>query len=155
MKYWIELKEWGQTKGSRALSIAKIKTYLNAPIMANFDNINEEACKFLVSRYHDGKIWINHPIEITPKLINFITRLPVKGDLVLVRVTNMSLVEKFIGSSSKVKNSKGLQINSIEMSTIKWVTLIVSIYLTASAHSLDVKLNMLEAIDNITYHSKV
>ena len=67
----------------------------------------------------------------------------------------MDLVEKFTGSNSKGKNSKGLQINSIEMSMIKWVALIVYICLTTSDWPSNIKLDMLEAIDNIVYHTKV
>lgn len=121
----------GQTKGYRDLFVAKIKAYLNSPIMGIFDNLKEEASKFLVSRYHDGKIWIDDPIEITPKLINFITGLPVKGELVQFDVKNMALVKNITCSSSKGKNYEGLQTSSIEMLTIKWVALIVSIFLTA------------------------
>ena len=115
------------------LSATKIKSYLNAPILASLDNIKEEVAKFMVSRYHNRKIWIDEPIEITPNLINFITDFPVKRDLVPVGTKSMALVEKFIGSSSKGQNSKSLQINSIEMLMIKWVTLIVSIFLIASS----------------------
>ena len=67
----------------------------------------------------------------------------------------MVLVKKFIGSNNKGKNSKGLQINSIEMPPIKWVTLIVSIFLSTSIRPSNVKLDMLEAIDNIAYNLKV
>lgn len=123
--------------------------------MSVFDNIKEEVAKFLVSHYDDVKIWLDKPIEITPKIINFITRLLIKGYHVPTSVKNMDLFEKFISSNSKGKNSKGLKINSIEMLTIKWASLIVSIFLTASGILSDVKLNMIEAIDNITYHSKV
>lgn len=120
--------------------------------MDNFDKLKEEAAKFLVIAYHDGKIWLDELIEITPKLINFITGIPIKGDLVPIVVKNMALVEKFTGSSSKGKNSKGLQINSIEIPIVKWVTLIVSIYLTSLGPLSDIKLDMLEAIGNIPYH---
>ena len=46
LKYLANPKEWGQIEGSKVLSIAKIKTYLNAPIMASFGNLKEEATKF-------------------------------------------------------------------------------------------------------------
>lgn len=154
MKYWAKLKEWSQTEGSTMLFIVKIKTYLNAPIMTSFNNIKEEVVKFLVIHYHDSKIWLNKPIEITPKLINFIIGLPVKGYTIQARVKNMDLVEKFIGSSNKGKISKGLQINSIDMMMITWGALTVSICLTSLSIPSDVKLNMLESIDNIAYHSK-
>lgn len=58
-KHWVELKEWAKSEGARNLSTARTKTYLNAPIIDNFNNLKEEAAKFLISRYHDGKIWLD------------------------------------------------------------------------------------------------
>ena len=41
------------------------------------------------------------------------------------------------------------------MLMIKWAFLIVSIFLTTSGRLSDVKLNMVEAIENIVYHEKI
>ena len=79
--------------------VARIKSYLNAPIIDNFGTLKEEAVKFLVSRYHDGKIWLDQPITINSKLINFITNLPLNGEPVPVGSKNPALLEKFIGST--------------------------------------------------------
>ena len=49
----------GKREGAKNLSAARIKTYLNAPIIDNFRNLKEEVAKFLVSRYHNGKIWLD------------------------------------------------------------------------------------------------
>jgi hypothetical protein len=154
-KYWNELKEWGQIEGFLALFVAKIKSYLNTPILESFENNKEKAAKFLVSYYHDGKFWLDEPIKITPKLINFVTRFPIKGNPVPFGTKSMDLVNKFTGSNRKGKKSKILQINSIEMMTIKWTTLIVSIFLIASGRPLGIKIDMLEAIENIVYHTKI
>ena len=62
--------------------MAQIKYYLNAPIIDNFKTLKEEAVKFLMSWYHDDKIWLDQPITINAKLINFITDLPLDGDWV-------------------------------------------------------------------------
>jgi hypothetical protein len=98
--------------------------------MERFDNLKEESSKFIVRCDHDGTIWLANSIEIIPRLINFMTRFPIKGYLVPFGMKNTTLFEKFTSFSSKGKNSKFLQISSIEMPTIKWATLIVSIFLT-------------------------
>jgi len=105
--------------------------------------------------YDDGRIWLDQQITINAKLINFIIGLPLNGDQVPIRSKNPTLLENVIGSSQRGKNSKGLQINSIESPLVKWTALIVSICLTISGRSSDVKLNMLEAIDGVTNHRKM
>lgn len=72
-KYWVEMKEWTKCENARNITVARIKSYLNAPIIDNFGTLKEKAVKFIVSRYHDGKIWLDQPITINNKLINFIT----------------------------------------------------------------------------------
>ena len=114
----------------------------------------EEAIKFLISRYHDGKIWLDQPIAITGKLINFITGLPLNREVILVSSKNPSLLERFTGSTQKGKNSKGLQINSIEAPLVKWTTLIISICLTISSQPSNIKLDMLEVIEGVAAHAK-
>ena len=58
-KYWVELREWAKSENARNVMAARIKSYLNAPIIDNFGTLKEEAAKFLVSRYHDRKIWLD------------------------------------------------------------------------------------------------
>lgn len=91
LKHWAELREWGKSEGARNLSTTRIKTYFNAPIIDNIDNLKEEATKFLVSRYHDGKIWLDEPIGIIGKLINFITSLPLNGETIPIGLKNPTL----------------------------------------------------------------
>ena len=110
--------------------------------------------KFLVSRYHDGKIWLDQPITINSKLINFITGLPLSGELVPIGSKNPTLLENFIGSTQRGKKSKGLQINSIESSSVRWTTLILSICRMISGWPSNVNLDMLEAIDGVANHTK-
>lgn len=153
-KYWIEMKEWEKSENARNITVAKIKSYLNAPIIDNFGTLKEEAVKFLVSSYHDGKIWLDQPITINRKLIKFITSLPLNGEPVPIGSKNPTLLEKFTGSTQRGKNSKGLQINSIESSSVRWEALIISICPTISDWSSDVKLYMLEAIDEVANHAK-
>lgn len=98
-KYWAEMRDWSKLDNARNITTTWIKSYLNAPIIDNFRTLKEEVAKFLVSRYHDGKIWLDQPITINAKLINFITDLPLNGDQVPVGSKNPALLEKFIGSS--------------------------------------------------------
>ena len=131
-KNWAKLREWGKSEGTQNFTIAIIKSYLNAPIIDNFGNLKEEIAKFLDSRYHEGKIWLDKPITIIGKLINFITDLPLNEEPVCVSSKNPSFLESLTGSTQKGKNSKGLQINSKEALSVKWISLIISIFLTIS-----------------------
>ena len=93
------MKEWEKSENARNITTARIKSYLNAPIIDNFGTLKEEAIKFLVSQYHDGKIWLDQPITINNKLINFITDLLLNGESVPVGLKNPTLWEKFTGST--------------------------------------------------------
>ena len=105
--------------------------------------------------YNDGKIWLDQPIAITRKLINFIIGLLLNREPIPVGSKNPSLLEKFTRSAQKGKNSKGLQINSIESLLVKWMALIISICLTIYGRLSDIKLNMLEDIKGVANHSKI
>ena len=67
---------------------------------------------------------------------------------------NPSLLEWFTGSTQNGQNSKGLQTNSIEAPSVKWMALIISIYLTISCLPFNIKLYMLEVIEEVAYHAK-
>ena len=54
--YWDKMREWSKSKNTRNITVARIKSYLNAPIIDNFKTLKEEAVKFLVSRYCNDKI---------------------------------------------------------------------------------------------------
>lgn len=98
-KYWAKMRDWSKSDNARNTSTTRIKSYLNAPIINNFGTLKEEVVKFLMSWYHDGKIWLDQPITINAKLINFITDLPLNGDQVPVGSKNPALLEMFTGSS--------------------------------------------------------
>lgn len=154
-KYWAKMREWSQSDNARNITTTRIKSYLNAPIVDNFGTLKEEATKFLLSWYHDSKIWLDQPITINAKLISFITGLPLNGDQVPIGSKNPALLEKFTGSSQRGKNSKGLQINSTKSPLVKWTKLIISICLTISGRLSDVKIGMLEAINGVANHGKM
>jgi hypothetical protein len=103
-KYWAEIREWSKSEGTRNITLARIKSYLNAPIVDNFGTLKEETTKFLVSQYHDDNIWLDQPITINAKLIKFITGLLMNGDPVPVGSKNHALLEKFTKSSQRGKN---------------------------------------------------
>ena len=103
-KYWAEMRECSKSENARNITIARIKSYLNAPIIDNFGTLKEEVMKFLVSQYHDGKIWLDQPITINARLINFITGLPLNGDQVPIGSNNPALLEKFTSSTQREKN---------------------------------------------------
>ena len=107
-KYWVEMKECAKSENARNITTIRIKSYLNVPIVDNFGTLKEEVVKYLVSRYHDRKIWLDQPIAIIDKLVNFITNLPLNREPVPVRLKNPTLLEKFTGSTQRGKNSKGL-----------------------------------------------
>ena len=44
------MKEWAKSENARNITMARIKLYLNAPIINSFRTLKEEAVKFLVSR---------------------------------------------------------------------------------------------------------
>lgn len=82
------IKEWGITEknvwGASASMLlrARILTYLGAPQVAKMGNLKDLASKYIISRFHDGKLWLDHPVEITENLIHHITGLPIKGEKV-------------------------------------------------------------------------
>lgn len=153
-KFWVEMKHWEKSENTRNVIVARIESYLNTPIVDKFGTLKEEAIKFLVSRYHDGKIWQHQPIAITDKLIIFITNLTLNRELVPVRSKILAPLEKFIGSTQRGKNSKGLQINSMESLWVQWTTLIMSIFLTICGWPSNINLDMMEEIDGVTNHAK-
>ena len=85
------MREWEKSENARNITATRIKSYLNAPIIDNFGTLKEQAAKFLVTRYHDEKIWIDQPIAISGKLISFIIGLPLNGEPVLVGSKNPAL----------------------------------------------------------------
>ena len=150
------MRDWAKCDNARNVTTTRIKSYLNAPIVDNFGSLKEEVVKFIVSWYHDGKIWLDQPIATIGKLINFTTGLPLNGEHVPISSKNPALLEKFRGSTQRGKNSKGLQINSIESSlAAKYTALIISIYLMIFGWPSYIKLHMLEAIYGVTNHAKI
>ena len=91
---------------------AKIRSYLNSPLVAAFGTLKEEATKFIMSQYIKGKLWLPDPIKIKPDLISYITGLLALRDLVPMGSRNSPLVEELTSRKCR-KNSKGVAINQI------------------------------------------
>lgn len=86
-RYWNDFKRWAYLEGNYSgesiyLSNAKIKSYLNVPLLAPFFSVKEEVAKFILIHYHKDKFWLPELVDITPKLISYIRVLPTSGDLV-------------------------------------------------------------------------
>ena len=63
------------------------------------------------------------------------------------------MVEKLTGTPTR-KNSKGLVINQIQYTAPKIETKLVYVGLTTTVHGCDLRLDMLEAVDNIVETGK-
>ena len=80
--------------------------------MASFGGTKETAVKFIISRYHNGKFYIDRPVEISGEVIHKLIGLSNQGEPVPVGI-KVGLVEELTGSASG-KNSKGLMISQIQ-----------------------------------------
>ena len=118
------------------LDNAKIKSYLNAPFLASFGTLREEATKFLISQHHDAKLWLPVPIEITTNLIRYIYDLPASNDPIPMGSKNSPLIKEFIRIKAG-KNSKGVIINHIQYPIVKWIA--ITICLTVLGCLSDIK----------------
>lgn len=61
-------------------------------------NLKDLATKYIVSRFHDGKLWLENPVEITEDLIHHVTGLPKKGDKVPMDMPSAKMIEQELGS---------------------------------------------------------
>lgn len=99
-RYWMDFKKWAYPQvtwisESVYLANAKIKLYLNAPLVATFGTLKEESIKFIMSQSHKGMLWLPNPVEITLELISYISSLLAVGDLVPM-VLKSSLEEQLV-----------------------------------------------------------
>lgn len=157
-KYWTDFKKQDFPDGHQNLKYiilanAKIHSYLYAPLIAPFSTLKEDDAKVIVSQYHNEKLWIPEPVDITIDLIAHITGLPTIVDPIPVSSKNLLLLKEPTGSWAN-KNSKGIMINHIANMEMKYKVAIVSIFLTNSSWPSDVKQEMLEEIKNITFKGK-
>ena len=90
---------------------------MNAPLMASLRGTKDIIDKFIISQYHNEKLYSNIPMEISVETIYKLTRISNKGDPVLVGIKE-GLLKRLIGTPSR-KKFKGLIVNHIKASTPK------------------------------------
>ena len=71
--------------------------YMNAPLMASFGGTKENIAKFIISQYHNGKLYFDRPVEISSETIYKLTWLLNKGDPIPVGIKE-GLVEILTGT---------------------------------------------------------
>ena len=103
---------------------------MNAHLMESFGGTKENIAKFIISRYNNGKLFSDRPVEISVKTIYKLTGISNKGNHVPLGIKE-GLVEILTGTLTG-KNSKGLIIRKIKANTPKIVAKIVSIGLTVT-----------------------
>ena len=124
-KTWAKIKEWAYvdknpTPATEKINHSIIMNYMNTPFMASFKGAKEIAVKFIISRYHNSRFYLDRSVEISGEVICKLTGLSNQGDPVPVGIKE-GLVEKLTGSPSE-KNSKGLMISQIKTEFHKlWV----------------------------------
>ena len=120
--------------------------------MEGFGGTKDIIAQFIISQYDNGKFYFDRLVEILGDIIYRLAELSNKGEPIPVR-SNPCLFNKLTRTSSG-KNSRGLVISQIQYTTPKIVAKIISTGLTTTGHGCDLKLNMLEAIVNVTERGK-
>ena len=73
------------TQEAQKLSLSTILSYLNAPLMVGFVGTKEIIAQFIVSRYHNGKLYFDRPNDISQDIIYRLTNLSNKGEPIPVK----------------------------------------------------------------------
>ena len=153
-RIWKEIKDLGTNTNNKwreeaqRLSTSTILSYMNAPLMDRFADTKEVIGKFIVSRYHNGKFYFDTPVEIIDNLIYRLIGSSNKGDPVPVRL-NLGLMEE-LTCTPVGRNSRGMIINQIIYGKPKLDAKIISMALTSTGRGSDLKLNMLEEVQNMS-----
>jgi hypothetical protein len=114
----------------------------------------EEVEKFIVSRYHQGYLWLNEAIEITGGLLYRILGIPREGAKV-PKSTNSNDWMQFLTGSTTTKNSKGLLINKITDPKARWdCHHNLFVLHTSRTGASDVNMTMVEAIAQVYQNSE-
>ena len=90
-KLWIEIQEWAyvdkrMTQAAEKIRKSTLFNYPNAPLMASFGETKEEAVKFIISRYHNGRFYFDRLIDITRDVISRLTGLSNEGSPVPIGI---------------------------------------------------------------------
>ena len=73
---------------------AGILMYLSAPQIEKMGNLKDLAAKYIVSRFHDGKLWLDNPVEIIEDLIHHVTGLPKTGERVPMDIPTTKMLQE-------------------------------------------------------------
>ena len=115
---------------SNMLIKARILTYLSAPQIAKMGNLKDLVAKYIVSRFHDGKLWLDNLIEITEDLIHHVIGLPRSGEKLPMDIPTKKMLQEQLGSEEGGMNSKGIRIGQIKHKLVRWALTIIAICLT-------------------------
>ena len=143
------LREWGLNEQHRwcepaaLLYKSGISRYFSAPQIAMFGNLKDLATKYIVSRYHEGKLWLDSIMEITAELIHQVTALPMKGDKVPMDMPSTQMIQEELGSEEEGRNSKGIRIGQARHDSVKWALTIIAMCLTNAGRPSSVKREVL------------
>ena len=74
------------TEEGTKIKHSTIMNYMNAPLMVSFGGTKENISKFIINRYHNGKLYFDRPMEISVKTIYKHIGISNKGDPVLVGI---------------------------------------------------------------------
>jgi len=155
------LREWGLIERNiwrepvAIINNSGISRYLGAPQIAKMGNLKDLAAKYIVSRFHDGKLWLDNPVEITEDLIHHVMGLPKKGDRVPMDMPSAKMIEEELGSEEEGTNSKGIRISQARHDYVKWVLTIIVVCLTNVGRPSSIKREVLPAAVQIAENGTI
>ena len=91
VKTWAEIKEWAYVDKKLTQTVEKINhnsimNNMNTAFMAIFGGTKETVVKFIISRYHNKKIYFDRPVEISGEVIYKMNGLSNQGDPVPIGI---------------------------------------------------------------------
>jgi hypothetical protein len=143
-----EMQEGSWKEETEFLKKKEFDISLVPPQVADMGRWKEEVEKFIVSRYHQGYLWLDQPIEITGGLLYRILGIPRTGAKV-PKSANTNDWMQFLTGSVTTKNSKGLLINKITNLRACWTAIIIYLCFTPAGRASDIKMTMVEAIAQV------
>ena len=99
--------------------------------------------KYLVSRYHDGKFWLENTMELMAELIHRVTGLPLTGNTVLLAMPSAAMMQEYLRSEEEGTISKGIRIGKATHEGVEWALTIIALCLTNAGRSSSVKRDVL------------
>ena len=144
-----QFREWaaGMKKDGRdpagPIVHAGLATYIGAPQIARFGNLKDLAAKYIVSRFHDGKFWLDSTVKLTAELVHHVTGLPITGSPVPLAMPTAELIRQYFRSEAEGTNSKGLRIVQTTDPGVQWALVIIALCLTNAGRTSSVRRDVL------------